>query len=285
MPQSKRKSGAKLCVFYEMLCVFCAILAGRGGRGRFCLYNGESKEGVAAVWRVLIADDEGIERKYLKSIFQKWPQQYRVVAEAATSEQALALALETRPDVLILDISMPGAGGLEVARQVKERLPAAAVLLNTAYAEFEFAQKAVEYHLDAYLLKPSSEETLLRTLEELLQSRPASQPGSGASAPQTLPVAEYIRAHFARPLSLKELAEVAHFSPSYLSHLFHEEYGLTLKAFISQQRIRHAEELLASSALTVKEVCARCGFANISHFNRVFKQLTGKAPGEYRKEQ
>ncbi len=237
------------------------------------------------MWRVLIADDEGIERNYLKSNCDKRPETYTVVGEAATSGQALEQALALKPDVLILDINMPGAGGLEVARQVKEQLPGAVVLLNTAYAEFEFAQKAVEYHLDAYLLKPSREETLLQTIEALLEGRTAPPLEVEAASPQTQPVAEYIAAHFASPLSLKELADIAHFSPSYLSHLFHEEYGLTLKAYINQQRICHAKKLLALSSHSVKEVCQQCGFSNISHFNRVFKQLTGKAPGEYRKEQ
>lgn len=236
---------------------------------------------------ILIADDEMIERKYLKQLFEKFPSKFCVTAEASTGQAALELALLYKPDIIIMDISMPVLNGLDAAAMIKKKLPHTKILLNTAYAEFEFAQKAVSYHLDAYLLKPSSEDSLLNTIESCLSGKSAKQkglpPSKSMDTPMTAPVAKYIQQNYQQNLTLKELSDFIHFSPSYLSHLFHEEHGMTITVYINQQRINYAVSLLTSSTLSVKAICSDCGFTNISHFNRVFKKHMGQSPAELRK--
>jgi len=90
--------------------------------------------------------------------------------------------------------------------------------------------------------------------------------------------------HLAEDLSLRTLSEQVHFSPSYLSHLFHEKRGMTIRHFINQKRIEYSVQLLRHSDKNIKEIASACGFSNISHFNRVFKLHTGKTPVELRKE-
>lgn len=238
---------------------------------------------------VFIADDEAIERKYLHNIFQKRPKQYSVVGEASNGKEAVSLVYQVKPSIVIMDISMPLLNGLDAALLIKERYPDTIILLNTAYAEFEFARKAVEYRLDAYLLKPSSEDTIFQTIDSCIQagktaqdnSQPPSHPDSRSC---TDIVAEYITEHYQRNILLGELADLVHFSPSYLSYLFHQERGMTIKTFINQQRIEQAVYLLLHSRMSVKEISCTCGFTNISHFNRVFKQQTNKSPAEIRKD-
>lgn len=122
---------------------------------------------------VLLADDERLERIFLRRILDQYSGSYRVVAEAANGRQALDQAVLQKPDIAILDINMPEVNGLEAGRRLKSMNPDIIVVLNSAYAEFQFAQKALEYRLDAYLVKPSTERDIMATLESL--TRPCTE--------------------------------------------------------------------------------------------------------------
>lgn len=235
--------------------------------------------------KVLIADDEAIERKYLSSLFQKRPDQYCIVGEARNGRQIVELARQTKPDIIIMDIHMPLMNGLESAHEIRQEFPQTLILLNTAYAEFEFARKAIDYNLDAYLLKPASEEQIFGAIENCLDKRqlPSSPPGcTGGPQDAVSTVTAYIDSHFRQSLSLQELADLVHFSPSYLSRIFHQETGLTIKAYVNERRLCYAMNLLRNTELSIQEIAAECGFSTPSHFNRVFKQHTGGSPLEFR---
>lgn len=75
-----------------------------------------------------------------------------MVGEACNGREVLELTAKNSPDIIIMDINMPGLDGLTSAQRIKQRFPDTIILLNTAYAEFEFVRKAVEYGLNAYLL-------------------------------------------------------------------------------------------------------------------------------------
>lgn len=123
---------------------------------------------------VLIADDEQLERKYLRQILSNYPYEYFVVGEAKNGKQAIELALDFKPDVVIMDVSMPVINGLEASRIIKKNSADTVIILNSAYSEFEFAKKALQYHLDAYLLKPASEEEITSTIESSLKKHKQS---------------------------------------------------------------------------------------------------------------
>ncbi|MGD9939637.1 MAG: response regulator [Clostridia bacterium] len=116
---------------------------------------------------VLLADDERLERTFLRKILEQHAELYTVIGEAANGLQAVELALRYKPDIAILDISMPELNGLEAGRKLKAMNPDIIIVLNSAYAEFQFAQKALEYKLDAYLVKPSNEHDILATMMSL----------------------------------------------------------------------------------------------------------------------
>lgn len=245
--------------------------------------------------KILIADDEVIERKYLTSVFQKHPDKFQLVAAAQNGNETIELTDKYKPDVIIMDISMPCMNGLDASHTIKKKHPKTIILLNTAYAEFEFARKAVEYGLDAYLLKPAKESQIIETILNCYgkKSKSAVTPSQHVSSVVTehnstshhtiSMVKNYIDEHFHQNLTLEELAELAHFSPSYLSRLFHNTTGLTLKTYITLRRLENAEYLLKNSSLNIHEIAFNCGFPNVSHFNRVFKAHTNLSPMEYRR--
>lgn len=125
---------------------------------------------------VMIADDESIECEHLVFQFQQVPNTYRVIAQATNSLETIELAARLRPDILILDVSMPILNGLEVAKQIRLRIPDQIIILNSAYANFEYARSAIDCGIDGYILKPASQETLFNTISNCIGKRYARLP-------------------------------------------------------------------------------------------------------------
>jgi len=112
---------------------------------------------------ILIADDEAIIRLGLRTMLQEMG--HTIVGAAPDGVVALRLACETRPDVAILDIKMPGMDGLSVAEAIAERCPLP-VLMLTAYSERELVERAAATEtVQAYLVKPICEADLGPALE------------------------------------------------------------------------------------------------------------------------
>lgn len=112
--------------------------------------------------RIVIADDEAVIRLGLREMLKD--QGYQVVGEAADGARVLDLVRKLRPDLVFLDIKMPGVDGLQAARTlVAER--AVPVIILTAYADREFVDQAKEAGVLAYLVKPVRESDLRPAIE------------------------------------------------------------------------------------------------------------------------
>lgn len=102
--------------------------------------------------RILIADDHGVLRAGLTAILSAEPD-IEVVGEASTGEEALALATNLKPDVVLMDISMPEPGGIETTRRFSEQLPGVRVLILTMHEDNGLAREAIRVGASGYLLK------------------------------------------------------------------------------------------------------------------------------------
>ena len=112
--------------------------------------------------RVLIAEDETIIRLDVRTLLEKAG--HEVVAEARDGEEAVALALEHAPELIVMDVRMPHMDGIEAARRITERGPVPIVML-TAYAEQDLVTRAAEAGAFAYLVKPFREVDLLPAID------------------------------------------------------------------------------------------------------------------------
>ena len=178
------------------------------------------------MFKVIIADDEVIEIEYLHKMFQKHSEEFQITGIASNGKDVLRLAEETIPDAVIIDICMPGESGLEAAKELKKRFPDTCVILNTAFAEFEFARKAIEYQLDAYLLKPASEEMIIDTIKNCLKKKKKEYREQKIGNQNLDCVIAYIEAHYKEAISLKVLADIAHFSPPIFPGYFIKRWGV-----------------------------------------------------------
>jgi len=111
---------------------------------------------------VLVAEDEALIRLDLKEMLQE--EGYDVVGEAADGEEAVRLATQLRPDLVILDVKMPVLDGISAAEQIVAQRVAPVVML-TAFSQRELVERAVEAGAMAYLVKPFAKSDLLPTIE------------------------------------------------------------------------------------------------------------------------
>jgi two-component system, NarL family, nitrate/nitrite response regulator NarL len=108
---------------------------------------------------VLVADDHAIVRSGIRHVLEHVPGDevgFAVVGEAATAEEALTLAAELQPDVMVLDISMPGQSGLQVAAELRRRAPSTRVLILSMHDNTEYVLETVRAGAHGYLLKDAA---------------------------------------------------------------------------------------------------------------------------------
>ena len=108
--------------------------------------------------RVLLVDDHAMFREALRSMLER-DERIEVLAEASTGEESLVMAARLRPNVVIMDILMPGMDGIEATRLLKRTHPEVEVLMLTSYEE-EFLEQAVEAGATGYILKTASQKEL-----------------------------------------------------------------------------------------------------------------------------
>ena len=114
--------------------------------------------------RIVLADDHTVVRKGLRLLLESQPG-FAVVADAADGREAVALAQQHAPDVVLLDIAMPGLNGIEAARQISSRLPQTAIVFLSMHSDEGYVLKALKSGARAYLLKDSAEYDLIAAIK------------------------------------------------------------------------------------------------------------------------
>jgi two-component system response regulator DevR len=165
---------------------------------------------MAKTIRILIADDHSVVRAGLRTLLETHGH-FRVIAEAATGEDAIRLAKEHHPDVAVLDIRMPGVSGIEACRQITELVPTCRVIMLTSYAEDELLLAAIQAGASGYVLKRIGDNELVQAVERVSRGEGMLDPAMTASV-----FAEVRKANQAQhavafaELTPQELAVLAH---------------------------------------------------------------------------
>jgi DNA-binding NarL/FixJ family response regulator len=118
--------------------------------------------------RVLLADDHALVRAGIRALLEGL-EGVAVVAEAGNGGEVLELARKHRPDVVLLDISMPGIGGLEASTQLKQELPEVRVVMLSMHANEEYVLQALRAGAVGYMLKDSATAELELALQAVMQ--------------------------------------------------------------------------------------------------------------------
>jgi DNA-binding NarL/FixJ family response regulator len=142
--------------------------------------------------RIVIADDPGIVREGLGALLAAHGG-YDLVGTAATGAEAVRAAVTLRPDVLVMDIQMPGLTGIDATREIARVAPDVAVLMLTMFDDDESVFAAMRAGARGYVLKGAAPDNVIRAIAAVAAGRPSSGPESPAGPWPTCPARMLIR--------------------------------------------------------------------------------------------
>ncbi len=179
---------------------------------------------------IMLVDDHAVVREGYRAVLQKQPG-LRVVAEAADGAEAYRLFKSSAPDLVIMDLSMPGIGGIEAIRRIRQWDKRARILVFTMHQNTAFAVQAIRAGARGYVTKTSPPETLVHAVMDVLAGRIAISPdidhelalsriAGETSAADVLSTREFevLRLLLAEN-STEEIAETLHVSPKTVANL------------------------------------------------------------------
>jgi two-component system response regulator DesR len=133
------------------------------------------------VIRVLLAEDQGMMRGALAMLLDM-EEDIEVVGQVEAGDQVLATAIETRPDVALLDVEMPGRSGLDAAADLRDKLPSCKVLILTTFGRPGYLRRAMESGASGFLLKDGPVEELADAIRKVLAGQQVMDPALAAAA-------------------------------------------------------------------------------------------------------
>jgi signal transduction histidine kinase/AraC-like DNA-binding protein/ABC-type sugar transport system substrate-binding protein len=232
---------------------------------------------------VLIVDDDPRACDLYRNIVERALPGYAI--RGATSGAAALEALEQEiPSLVVLDLIMPDIDGYAVLERLRanpatRRVPV--VLISGWPLSLEHIHR-----LEQPLVTFQSKDIL--SPDELGASLRHSLAVSAALPQQTSALVKqaiaYLQQRFTEPISRQELAGAIGVNKDYLSHIFHQELGISPWEYLNRYRVRRAKLLLEDTSLSITAIAAQVGFDDLSYFSRVFNKHAGCSPRAYREQ-
>ncbi|MFV0467008.1 MAG: response regulator [Lachnospiraceae bacterium] len=255
--------------------------------------------------RVLIADDEPIERAVIKEIIENEFKDTITLYQAVNGREVIDMFRRYQPQILLLDIEMPGINGLEAAAEIRKISKSCVIIFLTAFDEFNYAKKAISVQALDYILKPSTEEEIIYAMEEAIhQINIVSMEIEAARTEdvtdyeqqlteelfkdynRTMLIKEeilrYIEQNYMNEISLQDAAEYMNYCTAYFCKLFKQEFSKSFTTYLAEYRIEEAKKLLCDITSNVKDISEKIGYRDSNYFTKVFKRAEGMTPTEYR---
>lgn len=243
---------------------------------------------------ILLVDDAPDELRWLTQLLRPL---YRL-SLADSAGQGLQRAQMQRPDLILLDVGLPDMDGHALCRLLKADPLTAAVplLFLSAYNSPEQRVRGLQAGAVDFISKPFHPEEVLARLQVHLQlaaqirrgpqaaSEP-SEPGRAVRHPEQpllQTATRYIREHLAELQGVAEVAQQVGLSEKRLLALFREHLGQTVSGFISEERVRTGQRLLAETLMSVQDIAFAVGFGNPGNFATAFRERHGLSPQLYR---
>lgn len=271
------------------------------------------------MYNVLVVDDEDLILEGMPLLVEWEAWGFRIAATADDGLSALDI-LRTQPiDLVMTDIRMPEMDGIELIAAVREHVGDTKIVILSGYGDFPYAQKAIQYGVTRYLLKPVEVEELTECLVDLrreLDKRKAEtgtptqkqgdrhqtgEEGVGSNLhrdeepitntaaavkdkePHVIDaIRAFIGEHYADNLSLKQIAGLFYMNTAYLGQLFKQKTGQTFNDYLNRTRITAIKKELLHHRYTGAQSIHRAGFKSVEHFYKQFRRYEGTAFSEYK---
>lgn len=248
------------------------------------------------MYRVIIIDDEPIIVKGLSKMVPWEKYDCEVVGTAEDGLEGLELIRQLQPHIIISDIYMPKMDGLAMAAAMKSEFEDTELTILTGYRDFALAQEAIRLGVRRFLLKPSNMEEL----EEAVAAMTAHLKRRGITGEMEMGASQeendtagsfvvkkalaYMQENYTKKLTLTEVAEHTYVSQWHLSKLLNRHTGQNFSEHLNTIRITEAKKLLEDPSLRIGDIAEQIGFADVGHFSRVFKKITGISANVYRNQ-
>ena len=264
------------------------------------------------MYQIVLIDDEQVVLEGLNKLIDWKGMGCRVVGQAEDGETGLDLIRRFQPDIILTDIRMPKLDGLDMISAIRKVRKDSRIIILTGYRDFEYAQRGISMGVFRFLTKPTRKKDIIAAVQdaitEIEKSRKrekefqdlrkqvsrfygfryddialdaSGKPDSG-SAYLAVRSVQYIRDHYMENLDLQQVADGLYISTWHLCRVLKRETGNTFVNILNQIRIDAAKELLDETNDRIYEIANHVGYPDVTYFGRVFKQITGCTPSEYR---
>lgn len=136
----------------------------------------DTTKSTAAVVRILLADDHTVMRAGLRLLLERH-ENFEVIGEAADGREAVQIAAEQKPAVVVMDVAMPHLNGVEAARQILSKNPDTAIVMLSMHSDESYVLRSLKAGARAYLLKDSAEADLIAAIQAIIEGRSFFSPG------------------------------------------------------------------------------------------------------------
>lgn len=161
--------------------------------------------------KILVADDHAVVRSGL-ALLLSTERDFKVVGQARNGEEAVSLALATKPDVIVMDLAMPKVDGAEATKRILEEEPATRVIILTSFGQADGVAHALEAGATGALMKTAEDETLVATIRRVVAGERVISPdirrqlAANPPVPELTPRQRDILASMTRGLTNKDIA-------------------------------------------------------------------------------
>ena len=243
---------------------------------------------------ILLADDEIHICSGIRELLVNCGDRYSLVAEAKTGTEALTLFRKFCPDIVILDVRMPGITGLEAFEEMRNISAHVQGIFISAHSDRQYLRTAIQNEAVDYLFKPLDPQEILDALDRaderlrrlgIPEAAPAAAVSRDALAQRTVEeIRCYIRNNYARPRTVQQIAGAVHLSTAYACTLYKRITGSTILQFLTEIRMDAALRLLNESDLPVSIIAQRVGYQDFRYFKQLFQKHTGLLLTTYREQ-
>ncbi|TVY07999.1 response regulator transcription factor [Paenibacillus cremeus] len=251
------------------------------------------------MYKLLIVDDEEEVRRGISDYFPWHEIGFEIVHQADNGKAALEYIVNHPVDAVLCDVQMPIMTGIALAENIRALNRQLKVVFLSAYRQFEYAQKALEFGVKNYIVKPVKYTELVHVFNQIKEeldkeyAKPALELQASIQKPPEpishhdkiiLVVKRYIQDHY-KDVTLESAAGQAHMNPHYFSKFFKGKTGQNFYDYVIEVRMKKAAELLEDINLKTYDVSEQVGYTNPKNFSRVFRSYYNLTPTQYRNKQ
>ncbi len=237
--------------------------------------------------KLLIADDEDSIRNGMMNYVRLHSERIDKIYLAKNGQEALDHIIRWKPDMMILDIQMPVMDGLALMKEASKMEILPKTIILSGYDDFKYAQQAIRYGVEEYLLKPCRSTEIMSLLNKMIDQKYGKEKRLSNTAENVNHIVnsaiEYMNEHYNDNINLTDVADKVGITSGYLSTLFSQNIESGFVDYLNEIRVENACKYLQQYQLKTYEIAFKVGFRDEKYFSKVFKKVKGMAPSEFRK--